>query len=584
MRILFKRIFHVFVAVFILISAVIGPDLVSAENSRAFVSPNVVISQAYGGGGLSGAPFTHDYVELFNRGTEAVNLNGWSVQYASASGSNWLPAFPLPNFMLQPGQYYLVQFASNGAVGAALPTPDFIATVLDPEGFIPNLSATNGKVSLVNISTRLPAQSCPVDASLVDRVGYGTANCFEGAAASPAMSVTTAIFRANGGCADTDNNSADFSLSAPAPRNSSSAVNTCNLGGTLQAGMQASPNVVAQGGNTLLTVSVIPATTPPSTNITVAANLEAIGGAASQPFFDDGTNGDVTPGDNVFSYLATVAPGTPGGLAPIVGAAVDLQGRVAVVNVNLTINAPLPDDDPLLFGNPSNATPDIANENNYLMPKPQYTLSYNRNKATANWVAWRLDSTWIGSAPRQDDYRPDPSLPDGWYRVQDSDYSGSGYDRGHTCPSGDRTRSIPDNSATFLMTNFMPQLSANNQGPWEEFEQYLRSLANQGQEIYIFSGGHGNAGTIAQGQIVVPQVTWKVVLVLPNGTNDLQRVNKGTRAFGIIVPNQPPLNINTPWRNFRVTVNAVENLTGYDFFSAIPKNTQEIIERRRDRE
>lgn len=134
------------------------------------------------------------------------------------------------------------------------------------------------------------------------------------------------------------------------------------------------------------------------------------------------------------------------------------------------------------------------------------------------------------------------------------------------------------------MTNFMPQLSANNQGPWEEFEQYLRSLANQGQEIYIFSGGHGNAGTIAQGQIVVPQVTWKVVLIMPNGTNDLQRVNKGTRAFGIIVPNQPPLNINTPWRNFRVTVNAVENLTGYDFFSAIPKNTQEIIERRRDRE
>ncbi|HMJ08542.1 MAG TPA: DNA/RNA non-specific endonuclease, partial [Pyrinomonadaceae bacterium] len=247
-------------------------------------------------------------------------------------------------------------------------------------------------------------------------------------------------------------------------------------------------------------------------------------------------------------------------------------------------NAPLPNEDPLIFGNPSNATPDIANENNYLMPKPQYTISYNRSKATPNWVAWRLDSTWIGSTPRQDDYRPDTSLPAGWYQVLDTDYSGSGYDRGHMCPSGDRTNSIPNNSATFLMTNFVPQLSANNQGPWEEFETYCRSLANQGNELYIFDGPSGNIGTIAQGHVVVPAVTWKVVIVLPNGSDDVHRVTRATRAFGIIVPNQPPLDINTPWRNFRVTVDAVEYLTGYDFFTAIPKNTQELIERKRDRE
>jgi endonuclease G len=166
----------------------------------------------------------------------------------------------------------------------------------------------------------------------------------------------------------------------------------------------------------------------------------------------------------------------------------------------------------------------------------------------------------------------------------DTDYSGSGYDRGHMTPSGDRTRSIPDNSATFLMTNIIPQLAANNQGPWNDFENYLRSLAQAGQEIYIVSGVAGNIGTIAQGKIVVPAVTWKVVLVLPNGTDDLQRINKATRAFAIIVPNQAPLNINAPWRNFRVTVNEVEYLTGYDFFSAIPKNTQELIERKRDKQ
>jgi endonuclease G len=134
------------------------------------------------------------------------------------------------------------------------------------------------------------------------------------------------------------------------------------------------------------------------------------------------------------------------------------------------------------------------------------------------------------------------------------------------------------------MTNIIPQLAANNQGPWNDFENYLRSLAQGGQEIYIVSGVAGNIGTIAQGKIVVPAVTWKVVLVLPNGSDDLRRIGKETRAFGIIVPNQAPLSINAPWRNFRVTVNEVEYLTGYDFFSEIPKNRQELIERKRDKQ
>ncbi len=151
-------------------------------------------------------------------------------------------------------------------------------------------------------------------------------------------------------------------------------------------------------------------------------------------------------------------------------------------------------------------------------------------------------------------------------------------------PSGDRTRSIPDNSATFLMTNIIPQLAANNQGAWEDFETYLRTLAQSGQEIYIISGVYGNIGTIAQGRIVVPQSTWKVALVLPNGSNDLQRITKATRTIGIVVPNFPPLDINATWRQFRVSINEVENLTGYNFFSNVPKNTQEIIERRKDRQ
>ena len=103
-----------------------------------------------------------------------------------------------------------------------------------------------------------------------------------------------------------------------------------------------------------------------------------------------------------------------------------------------------------------------------------------------------------------------------------------------------------------------------------------------GNEIYIFSGVLGNVGTIAQGRIVVPEYTWKVVLMLPNGNNDLQRIGKQTRTIAILVPNQPPVNQGSPWRNFRKTVDQIEALTGYDFFSLVPKNTQELIERRRD--
>lgn len=553
--------------------------------SANFVSPNIVISQIYGGGGnAAGSQYSHDFVELFNRGSEPVSLNGWSTQYASATGTNWLVT-PLTNITLQPGQYYLIQYAGGTFTPPrpSLPTPDLIAPTV-PEGFIPNLSGTTGKVALVNSTVKLPANACPVDPTIVDMIGYGgSAACFE-TARTLDLSNTTAAARNGNGCTDTDNNNTDFTIGAPAPRNTSSPTNTCNLGGILQAGIQANPNVVSPGGTTLLRVTVIPATTPPSTGITVVGNLTDIGGPGSQAFFDNGTNGDTTPNDNIFSFLATIPAGTTGGVRNVTAVASDAQSRTVNLNQAITINAPLPDDDPLIFGNPSNATGQVANENNYLMLKQQYVLSYNRSKATANWVAWRLDTSWLGTTPRQDDFRPDSTLPAGWYQVGDGDYSGSGYDRGHMCPSGDRTNSVPNNSATFLMTNMVPQLPANNQGPWEDFESYCRTLAGQGNEIYIISGPQGNIGTIAMGRVVVPAVTWKVVLVLPNGTNDVARVNRGTRAFGIIVPNQPPVTINDQWRMYRVTVDAVENLTGYDFFSNVPKNTQELIERKRDRQ
>jgi endonuclease G len=363
-------------------------------------------------------------------------------------------------------------------------------------------------------------------------------------------------------------------------------------GGTvLQGTGLATPNQVAPGQNSLLTVAVTPASNPPSTSIFVMSDLSSIGLSATQALFDNGTNGDVTPGDNVFSYLATVPLNATNGQRIFLGTIGDGQARMATVSISLLVMAPRDPSEHMVMGNPSDATADPAQPTNYLLAKPQYVMSYHRDRGIPNWVSWHLDSTWLGTAPRQDDFRNDPSLPAGWYQVQGTDYSGSGFDRGHHTPSADRTSSVPDNSATFFMTNMMPQAPFNNQGPWEELESYCRTLVAQGNELYIIAGGAGIGGTgtnggvtntIANGHVTVPSVTWKVIIVLPVGENDVDRVYKTTRVIAVIMPNSNAIGINTPWRNFRTSVDRVEGLTGLNFFSNVRPMVQNLIERKID--
>jgi hypothetical protein len=186
-------------------------------------SPDMVVSQVYAGGGNSGATYTHDFVELFNRGTTAIDLSTWSVQYASASGTTW-QVTPLSG-SVQPGRYYLVQLASAAAIGAPLPAPDASGTS--------NLAVSGGKVALVRSGTALTcgasAGSCSADPLVADLVGYGSATDFEGAAAG-ALSNTTSTLRAGAGCTDTDSNATDFASATPAARNSASAATSCEGG------------------------------------------------------------------------------------------------------------------------------------------------------------------------------------------------------------------------------------------------------------------------------------------------------------------------------------------------------------------
>lgn len=230
----------------------------------------------------------------------------------------------------------------------------------------------------------------------------------------------------------------------------------------------------------------------------------------------------------------------------------------------------------LTMGNPSNAATDVNQPTNYLMEQLTYAISYNRDDRRPNWVSWHLDSSWLGTTPRQDDFRADTALPAGWYRVQATDYSGSGYDRGHMTPSGDRTKTVAQNSSTFLMTNMIPQAPDNNQITWASLETYCRTLAGQGNELYIISGGHGISGYIGAGSIALPTTTWKVIVVLPSGTNDVSRVTTATRVIAVSMPNQN--GISSDWRSFRVSVDTIEALTGYDFLSNVSASIQSVIE------
>ncbi len=246
------------------------------------------------------------------------------------------------------------------------------------------------------------------------------------------------------------------------------------------------------------------------------------------------------------------------------------------------------DDSNLLLGNPSNAQPSVVLIQNYLKDQKYYIESYNSVRGEPNWVSWHISSADLGSAARQDNFRADATLPSGWYQVGATSYSGSGFDRGHNCPSADRTSTVDANSATFLMSNMIPQAPQNNQQTWANMENYVRSLVTAGNEVYVIMGSYGTGGTgsngsantINNGNVTVPSNVWKVVVVLPNGSSDLSRISTSTRVIAVNTPNINT--IATDWKSYRTSVDAIEAATGYDLLSAVPASVQAVIEAKVD--
>ncbi|MGH7616591.1 MAG: lamin tail domain-containing protein, partial [Gemmatimonadaceae bacterium] len=196
------------------------PD--AAHRNVTSTAGSLVISQVYGAGGNSGSTLKNDYIEIFNPGSSPVSTAGWSVQYASAAGTSW-QVTALVTLTVPPGGYYLIQESQGTGGSVDLPTPDASGTIA--------MSGTDGKVALVNNTFALTGACPTATTSAIDIVSYGSGNCVVTGAAAQALTVTTADFRNQGGCAYTGNPSADFTRATASPRNRTSPASVCVAGG-----------------------------------------------------------------------------------------------------------------------------------------------------------------------------------------------------------------------------------------------------------------------------------------------------------------------------------------------------------------
>ncbi len=216
----------------------------------------------------------------------------------------------------------------------------------------------------------------------------------------------------------------------------------------------------------------------------------------------------------------------------------------------------------------------------FLSVKAGYVISYNSSRKVPNWVSWELNSSYLGSIDRQDDYREDSTLPAELPQASLDDYSGSGFDRGHMCPSADRTLNTTANSETFFLSNMVPQSARNNRGPWADLEAEAREIAQTGKELFVVTGGvfSGSSGTIGDG-VAVPDDTFKVIVVLDAIGQGPDDVTTGTRVIGVMMPNSDSeIGDDADWHDFRVSVDDIEAATGNDFLSDVDPAVQAAVE------
>ncbi|MDP2272215.1 MAG: DNA/RNA non-specific endonuclease [Archangium sp.] len=282
---------------------------------------------------------------------------------------------------------------------------------------------------------------------------------------------------------------------------------------------------------------------------------------------DAGTSADAGSGANDAGSSGSNAGGADGGASN----STDAGARSGPTGLEISPH--------LAFGIPDSAS--VGNPTRWLIVRPQYVVSYDTTHKVPNWSAWKLDTSWFGPATRATSFRTDPLLPSGTAQARDSDYTNSGFDRGHLCPSADRTITDPDNDATFVLTNVVPQTHASNAGPWLTLEDEGRQLANAGKHLLIIAGPiygatQQNIGT----GVAVPISMFKVVVITsePVAAGALNAAT--TKVYATIIPNVTTASGN--WRQWQVSIDTIEQQTGLDFLSDVPATVQAVLESRID--
>ena len=219
------------------------------------------------------------------------------------------------------------------------------------------------------------------------------------------------------------------------------------------------------------------------------------------------------------------------------------------------------------LGNPSDAKADTLCKTNYLIKRAEYALSYNSANQQPNWVSWSFTSEDRGSSGRSDNFTEDKTLPSGFARLDGATFGG-GLDRGHMCPSADRTCSPQHNEVTFIMSNIAPQAAGNNRGPWNDFEQYCRTLVSGGQEVLVICGPSNFRGEKTYAGIPVPEAFWKIAVVRKEGGT----ITSSSRVIAVSMPNKNDIQ-GTSWTDYITSVQEIEKDTGYKFFNTLTAST-----------
>jgi DNA/RNA endonuclease G (NUC1) len=507
----------------------------------ADLQPLLVITELMANPGGTVQDSSGEYVEIYNAGTFPVNMNGMIVNDQSGSGIGGADTIPT-DFIIPAKAYRVMGRSTNTSKNGGI-TVHY--------NYVHALGGTSTLLQFSNSAAdhfRIRKNGVTLDS-----VGY--TNASTATVSGRARELTNVAL---------DNTAIDGSNWAQATANYESsnrgtpgAVNSTST--TLPpAGPAATVTLtptslqLAPGNTAQMTATAVDSLGQPTTTTFTWSTLNATVATVNSTGLVTANNAGTT------SVIATSANGRAD-TSTVIVQAVDYLNHVE-------------------FGTPTDGTP----SNELILTKPQYVLSYGPNRGGPNWVSWNLNITHFGPADRCDCFAADPQLPDSIYHVVTSDYTGSGYSRGHMVMSAQRTATDAENAATFLMTNILPQHQDQNGGPWLRFENYNNELAEDSlKELYIIAGGTytvSPATLNGAGKVQIPQGHWKIVVILDRGET-LANVSSTAdiRVIAVLMPNVSGISGNG-WEMYKTTVDAIEAATGYDFLAALPDAIEAAVE------